>query len=61
MKRVLNFPPDTKVEFKSHDESIQQRITIEESRREKQNNHHHNTDKRSGKQQAEDQKATQAS
>ena len=60
MKRVLNFPPDTKVEFKSHDESIQQRITIEESRREKQNNHHH-ADKRSGKQQSEDQKANQAS
>ncbi|EOO01451.1 putative translation initiation factor eif4e3 protein [Phaeoacremonium minimum UCRPA7] len=60
MKRVLNFPPDTKVEFKSHDESIQQRITIEESRREKQNSHHH-ADKRSGKQQSEDQKANQAS
>lgn len=36
MKRVLAFPPTTKVEWKSHDSSIQQRTAIEESRREKQ-------------------------
>ncbi len=35
MKRILAFPPDTKVEWKSHDTSIQQRTAIEESRRDK--------------------------
>lgn len=35
MKHVLNFPPNTRVEFKSHDSSIQQRSAIEEHRREK--------------------------
>ncbi|KAJ9148350.1 Translation initiation factor eIF4E3 [Pleurostoma richardsiae] len=55
MKRILNFPPDTKVEFKGHEESIQQRITIEESRREKANNLHHQ-DKRSSKHQTDEQK-----
>ena len=49
MKRVLSFPPDTKLEWKSHDSSIQQRTAIEESRREKANNHHN--DKRSSKHQ----------
>lgn len=38
-KRVLNFPANTKVEWKVHQESIQQRITIEESRRERANQH----------------------
>ncbi|KAH8891298.1 IF4E-domain-containing protein [Thozetella sp. PMI_491] len=64
MKRVLAFPPDTKVEWKSHDSSIQQRTAIEESRREKASNHHHHhhNEKRSSKhnhhqhQQADDQK-----
>ncbi|OAA61120.1 Translation Initiation factor eIF- 4e [Niveomyces insectorum RCEF 264] len=42
MKRVLCLPLDTKLEWKSHDSSIQQRSAIEESRREKPNNHHHN-------------------
>jgi translation initiation factor 4E len=41
MKRVLNLPADTKLEWKSHDSSIQQRSALEESRREKPNNHHH--------------------
>lgn len=41
MKHVLNFPPNTKVEFKSHDSSIQQRTAIEEQRREKANQHQH--------------------
>lgn len=36
-RRVLNFPASTKVEWKEHQESIQQRITIEESRRERAN------------------------
>ncbi|ROV92608.1 hypothetical protein VPNG_09868 [Cytospora leucostoma] len=38
-KRVLNFPPDTKIEWKVHEESIQQRITVEESRKERANQH----------------------
>lgn len=38
-RRVLEFPPNTKIEWKVHEESIQQRITIEESRREKANQH----------------------
>lgn len=37
MKRILSFPPDTKVEWKSHDSSIQQRTAIEDARREKAN------------------------
>lgn len=35
MKHVLNFPPNTRVEFKSHDSSIAQRTAIDEQRREK--------------------------
>ncbi|KAK0752233.1 translation initiation factor eIF 4e-like domain-containing protein [Schizothecium vesticola] len=48
MKRVLAFPPETKLEWKSHDASIQQRTAIEESRREKANNHHHHGDNKRG-------------
>lgn len=44
MKHVLNFPANTRVEFKSHDSSIQQRSAIDEQRREKA--HHHHSDKR---------------
>ncbi|CAK7220693.1 hypothetical protein SCUCBS95973_004249 [Sporothrix curviconia] len=42
MRRALGFPLETKVDWKSHDSSIQQRSAIEESRREKANNHHNN-------------------
>lgn len=42
MRRTLSFPSETKVEWKSHDSSIQQRTAIEESRREKANNRDHN-------------------
>ena len=53
MKRLLGFPPDTKVEWKSHDTSIQQRTAIDEARRDKAGSHH--ADKRSSKtQQATD-------
>ncbi|KAJ0166778.1 Eukaryotic translation initiation factor 4E type 2 [Colletotrichum tanaceti] len=48
-KSYLKCPPNTQFEFKSHDESIQHRAAIEESRREKQH------DKR-GKQATEEQK-----
>jgi translation initiation factor 4E len=58
MKRVLSLPPDTKVEWKSHDSSILQRTAIEESRREK-TNHHHNNDKRPSKQQQQQQQQSQ--
>ncbi len=61
MRRVLAFPPDTKVEWKSHDSSIQQRTAIEESRRDKSStnhHHHHHNEKRSTKhnQQPDEQK-----
>jgi translation initiation factor 4E len=41
MKRVLAFPPDTKVEWKSHDDSIQQRTAIDDARKDKSNQHGH--------------------
>ncbi|KAH6845510.1 translation initiation factor eIF 4e-like domain-containing protein [Chaetomium sp. MPI-CAGE-AT-0009] len=50
MRRILSFPPDTKLEWKSHDSSLQQRTAIEESRREKAN-HHHGDKRPSNKQQ----------
>ncbi|OIW29924.1 IF4E-domain-containing protein [Coniochaeta ligniaria NRRL 30616] len=60
MKRVLSFPPDTKVEWKSHDSSIQQRTAIEDARREKasaqrSSNKQQNRDQN---QQADDRKPT---
>ncbi|KAK4251009.1 translation initiation factor eIF 4e-like domain-containing protein [Corynascus novoguineensis] len=58
MRRILSFPPDTKIEWKSHDSSIQQRTAIEESRREKANQHHHG-DKRSSNKQHQQQHAQQ--
>ncbi|KAL2887817.1 Eukaryotic translation initiation factor 4E type2 [Ceratocystis lukuohia] len=46
MKHILNFPGNTRVEFKSHDSSIQQRTAIDEQRREKSSHNsssqHHN-------------------
>jgi translation initiation factor 4E len=49
MKRVLAFPPDTKVEWKSHDSSIQQRTAIDDARKDKNNNNSgHHSDKRNG-------------
>lgn len=48
MKHVLNFPPNTRVEFKSHDSSIQQRTAIEESRREKAGQLHHHDKRHAG-------------
>lgn len=47
MKHILNFPPNTRVEFKSHDSSIQQRTALDEHRREKATQHHH--EKRQGR------------
>ncbi|ORY71673.1 translation initiation factor eIF 4e-like domain-containing protein [Pseudomassariella vexata] len=42
MRLVLACPSDTRFEFKSHDESMQQRASIDEQRREKAAaNHHH--------------------
>ena len=50
MKRVLSFPPETKLEWKSHDSSIQQRTAIDDARKEKSNqhNHHNSTTSRNG-------------
>ncbi|KAI9047310.1 hypothetical protein LZ554_008757 [Drepanopeziza brunnea f. sp. 'monogermtubi'] len=49
MKRILSFPPDTKVEWKSHDSSIQQRTAIDDARKEKsQHGNHHATPARNG-------------
>ncbi|KAI1169069.1 translation initiation factor eIF4e [Nemania serpens] len=42
MRRILRCPNDTRIEWKSHDASMQQRTMIEESRREKA----HHSDKR---------------
>ncbi|KAI1497583.1 translation initiation factor eIF 4e-like domain-containing protein [Biscogniauxia marginata] len=53
MRRVLNCPPETRIEFKSHDVSMQQRVAIEESRREKAVHNHHG-DKRSKARQTQD-------
>lgn len=35
IKRVLALPPDTRIEWKSHDESIAQRNTLDQQRQEK--------------------------
>lgn len=35
MKRVVGFPPDTKIEWKSHEGSLQQRSALDEVRRER--------------------------
>ncbi|EAQ90565.1 hypothetical protein CHGG_02500 [Chaetomium globosum CBS 148.51] len=56
MRRILSFPPDTKLEWKSHDSSLQQRTAIEESRREKANHH---GDKRSSNKQHQHQQHSQ--
>lgn len=48
MKRILNLPPNTRVEFKSHDSAIQQRVAVEESRQNKQ--HHHGEKRHQGHQ-----------
>lgn len=41
MKSVLKCPPNTRFDFKSHDESLTQRATIDEQRRERAANNHH--------------------
>ncbi|KAL7625670.1 hypothetical protein AAE478_004891 [Parahypoxylon ruwenzoriense] len=41
MRRVLNYPAETRIEFKSHDTSMQQRSAIDEMRREKAAQNHH--------------------
>ncbi|RKF63930.1 Eukaryotic translation initiation factor 4E type 2 [Erysiphe neolycopersici] len=49
MKRILGFPPDTRVEWKSHDSSIQQRTAIDEHRKEKYNHHSSNAGRNSNR------------
>ena len=41
MKNILGFPPETKLEWKSHDSSIQQRTAIDDARKDKTNQHNH--------------------
>lgn len=43
MNRILDFPPNTRIDWKSHDSSIQQRTAIDTARKEKSNQHnnHH--------------------
>ncbi|KAI1863699.1 uncharacterized protein JN550_009399 [Neoarthrinium moseri] len=41
MKSLLKCPPETRFEFKTHDESMIQRATIDEQRRERAQNNHH--------------------
>ncbi|KAI0124238.1 translation initiation factor eIF 4e-like domain-containing protein [Xylariales sp. AK1849] len=48
MKSLLKCPPETRFEFKTHDESMTQRATIDEQRRERAINHHHG-DNQAGK------------
>ena len=50
MKRILNLPPNTRVEFKSHDSAIQQRVAVEESRQNKRDQHHHGEKRHQGHQ-----------
>ncbi|EER27679.1 hypothetical protein D8B26_006225 [Coccidioides posadasii str. Silveira] len=50
MKRLLNFPPDTNIVWKSHDDSIAQRTAIDQARQDKAANsgHHQGSDRRRG-------------
>ena len=50
MKRVLAFPPETKLEFKRHEESLAQRAENDNARKEKsnQNNSHSSGNARNG-------------
>ncbi|KZF20333.1 IF4E-domain-containing protein [Xylona heveae TC161] len=46
VKRLLAFPPDTNIVWKSHDDSIAQRTAIDHARQEKNKENSHNPDKR---------------
>lgn len=51
MKRLLNFPPDTNIVWKSHDDSIAQRTAIDQARHDKaagNPGHHQASDRRRG-------------
>ncbi|KAL2010563.1 hypothetical protein VTN00DRAFT_6370 [Thermoascus crustaceus] len=55
IKRLLAFPADTNIVWKSHDDSIAQRSAIDQARQEKaagnaghHHHHHHGTDRRRG-------------
>ncbi|KAF2140197.1 uncharacterized protein K452DRAFT_252881 [Aplosporella prunicola CBS 121167] len=41
IKRVLSLPPDTRIEWKSHDDSIAQRTVLDQQRQEKAQQHQH--------------------
>lgn len=42
IKRLLAFPGDTNIAWKSHDDSIAQRSAIDQARQEKAHQHHQN-------------------
>lgn len=48
MKKALNFPPGTIIDWKSHNDSLQQRAAAEETRREKAAARAEHSDKRGG-------------
>lgn len=53
LKRLLNFPPDTNIVWKSHDDSIAQRAAVDQARQEKAasgnaGHHHQGSDRRRG-------------
>lgn len=62
-RKILQLPANTKIDWKVHEESIQQRITIEESRKEKANQHRQGKPQtqRQNQHQGNDSSAAQAS
>ncbi len=59
IKRLLSFPPDTNIVWKSHDDSIAQRSAIDQARQEKGvgTGLHHGSGKRRDPPLAEDEKS----
>lgn len=43
MKQLLNLPPNTKIDWKAHDQSLQQRAAADEARKERSNQHNHHS------------------
>jgi len=48
MKRILTFPPETKLEFKRHEESLAQRAESDNARKEKSSQNHSSGNARNG-------------
>lgn len=43
MKALLDLPQNTKIDWKAHDQSLQQRAAADEARKERSNQHHHHS------------------